>query len=207
LFFFGFEIRPPPLTILAQRPSGGQRYFSGAVFSGCDGFSGLICSGLADPSTTTGSPGRYSGASLTWSRVRFRTTWSTAPLGGKLRAPQSTAIFRLPTPRNPPKSMTAARTWPSRLTITSIILPMSSPAVERTLLPRMPSTSRSSITVAGVPSPVIDGASWPAPLDGTCGAVPDGWSADSANRHVSAVAWQGAAFDWRTSGAAGTETS
>jgi hypothetical protein len=35
-------------------------------------------------------------------------TWSIVPLGGKLNALHSTAIFRLPTPRKPPKSMTAA---------------------------------------------------------------------------------------------------
>ena len=33
-------------------------------------------------------------------------TWSITPSAGKLSACQSTAIFRLPTPRNPPKSMT-----------------------------------------------------------------------------------------------------
>src|SRR5665213_1962662 len=44
----------------------------------------------------------------------------------KCSAFQSTTIFRLPTPRKPPKSITAARTWPVRSTMTSTIRPMSS---------------------------------------------------------------------------------
>jgi hypothetical protein len=52
--------------------------------------------------------------------------WSIGPLVGKRNALQSTAIVRAPTPRNPPKSMTAARTSPVRFTITSTMRPMSS---------------------------------------------------------------------------------
>jgi hypothetical protein len=40
------------------------------------------------------------------------------PTGAKLSAFQSTAILRMPMPRNPPKSMMAAWIWPSRLTMT-----------------------------------------------------------------------------------------
>ncbi len=41
----------------------------------------------------------------------------------KCSAFQSTTILRLPTPRKPPKSITAARTTPPRSTITSTIMP------------------------------------------------------------------------------------
>jgi hypothetical protein len=47
------------------------------------------------------------------------------------------AILRLPTPRKPPKSTTAALTRPVRSTMMSTIRPMSSSAVLRTPLPRM----------------------------------------------------------------------
>src|SRR2546422_155464 len=56
----------------------------------------------------------------------------------KRSAFQSTTIFRLPTPRKPPKSITAARTVPSRSTITSTTRPISSFAALRTSRPRMP---------------------------------------------------------------------
>src|SRR5712671_5376310 len=54
------------------------------------------------------------------------------PMRQKRNAFQSTTIFRLPTPRKPPKSMTAARTWPARSTTTSTIRPMSSSARDAT---------------------------------------------------------------------------
>src|SRR5258708_9882695 len=50
----------------------------------------------------------------------------------KCSAFQSTTIFRLPTPRKPPESMTAARTTPARSTMTSTMRPMSSSAALRT---------------------------------------------------------------------------
>src|SRR6476659_9068620 len=65
----------------------------------------------------------------------------------KCSAFQSTTILRLPTPRKPPKSITAARTVPSRSTITSTMRPMSSLAALRTSRPRMPCASRAPITV------------------------------------------------------------
>ena len=50
------------------------------------------------------------------------------------------AILRLPTPRKPPKSMTAARASPLRSTMTSTTRPISSSVALRTALPRMPRT-------------------------------------------------------------------
>ena len=106
---------------------------------------------LSAPSTTTGLPSLYSGAAFTWSRVSSSvTTAGLSSAGGKLNALQSTAILRLPTPRKPPKSMTAARTWPLGSTTTSTIRPMFSSAVLRTSLPRIPSSSwLSRMTTAG----------------------------------------------------------
>src|SRR5499427_5260194 len=78
----------------------------------------------------------------------------TSPLSlswANFSTPQSTAILRLPTPRKPPKSMIAARGRPSRSTTTSTSRPMSSPALLRTLLPRITSTSRGSIAAAEIP--------------------------------------------------------
>jgi len=80
------------------------------------------------------------------------------PAGAKFKARQSTAILRVPMPRKPPKSMIAARTCPSRLTMMSTIRPMSSSALLRTLLPRMVDTSWSSSTIAGVPGEGLGGA-------------------------------------------------
>src|SRR5262245_40991616 len=65
----------------------------------------------------------------------------------KRSARQSTTILRLPTPRNPPKSITAARTKPSRSTMTSTMRPMFSSAALPTSRPRMPCASRAPITV------------------------------------------------------------
>src|SRR6476469_4433151 len=56
----------------------------------------------------------------------------------KRSAFQSTTILRLPTPRKPPKSITAARTLPSRSTMTSTMRPMSSSAALRTSRPSTP---------------------------------------------------------------------
>src|SRR5450759_1575543 len=65
----------------------------------------------------------------------------------KRSAFQSTTIFRLPTPRKPPKSMTAARTTPARSTITSTMCPMSSSAGLRTSRPSTPCASLAPMTV------------------------------------------------------------
>ena len=53
--------------------------------------------------------------------------------------------------------MIAARTCPSWLTMMSTIRPMSSPALLRTLLPRIVETSWSSSTTAGVPGEGLEG--------------------------------------------------
>src|SRR3954464_3619166 len=98
-------------------------------------YSGSACKPPAAPSTTTASFSLYSGAALTWSRVKSDLTRSRLPLVSKCSAFQSTAILRLPTPRKPPKSITAARTRPSRSTTTSTIRPMLSSALVRTSLP------------------------------------------------------------------------
>ena len=88
--------------------------------------------------------GRRHTCSLFSSSVMLSLLLATPP---KRSAFQSTTIFRLPTPRKPPKSMTAARTVPSRSTITSTMRPMSSLAALRTSRPRMPCASRAPITV------------------------------------------------------------
>src|SRR5450432_4162996 len=69
----------------------------------------------------------------------------------KCSAFQSTTIFRLPTPRKPPKSMTAARTEPPRSTMTSTIRPISSSAGLRTSRPSTPwaSAARMMVTEGG----------------------------------------------------------
>jgi hypothetical protein len=51
-----------------------------------------------------------SGATLTWLRVSSSVIPPGLPAGENFSARQSTAIFRVPMPRNPPKSMMAART-------------------------------------------------------------------------------------------------
>ena len=72
------------------------------------------------------------------------------PLSGKCSTCQSTAILRVPTPRNPPKSMMAARTMPLRSTMTSTTRPRSSPFALCTGLPRRVSAQLPSTTTAGV---------------------------------------------------------
>src|SRR5215469_315928 len=64
----------------------------------------------------------------------MRSGW---PAGEKFSAAQSTAIWRLPTPRKPPKSMIAARVVPALSTMTSTIRPIASPLGLTTGLPRM----------------------------------------------------------------------
>ena len=95
--------------------------------------------GRPRPSTMTGASCLYSGAAVTCSLVNSSVMLSrllaTLP---KCSAFQSTTIFRLPTPRKPPKSITAARTAPSRSTITSTMRPMFSLAGLRTSRPSMP---------------------------------------------------------------------
>src|SRR5271166_1946889 len=90
---------------------------------------------------TSGDPRLYSGANLTWSRVRSSVIVSDFRESGKCNALQSTATLRLPTPRNPPKSMTTPRTCPLRSTRMSMTRPMSSSALLRTFFPMIPSTS------------------------------------------------------------------
>src|SRR5215470_19324929 len=66
-----------------------------------------------EPMMTPGLPSLYSGAVFNWSWVSaslILLSFLTAPL--KCSAPQSMAILRLPTPRKPPKSITAARACP-----------------------------------------------------------------------------------------------
>src|SRR5262249_35738141 len=138
----------------------GQGYLSGAAAS-LDG-----AAGLAELTTTTRSPRLYSGATRTWLRVRSTVIVPGFPPGAKFKARQSTAILRIPIPRKPPKSMIAARTCPSWLTMMSTIRPMSSPALLRTLLPRMVDTSWSSSTTAGVPGEGLEGGAGGAAVDG-----------------------------------------
>src|SRR5262249_35687689 len=141
-------------TGLAGCRCAGQDYPSGAATS----LAGMARSAPAAPTTTTGSPRLYSGARRTWLRVRSKVIDPGFPAGAKFSARQSTAILRVPMPRNPPKSMMSARNWPSRLLrMMSTIRPMSSSALLRTLLPRMVETSWSSRTVAGVPAGGLGG--------------------------------------------------
>src|SRR5262245_20262371 len=159
---------------------GGQGYLSGPAAS----LDGIVRSPPGAPTTTTGSPRLYSGASRTWLRVRSSVIVPGFAAGAKLSARQSTAILRTPMPRKPPKSMMAARICPSRLTMTSMIRPMSSPALLRTPLPRMAETSWSSSTTAGVPvgglgggvaaggeGVAVGGVSWPGCADGGDGSA------------------------------------
>src|SRR4051794_4917042 len=60
---------------------------------------------------------------------------------------QSTTILRLPTPRKPPKSITAARTRPARSTMMSTMRPMSSSAALRTSRPSTPWASLAPMMV------------------------------------------------------------
>src|SRR4051812_43173272 len=60
---------------------------------------------------------------------------------------QSTTILRLPTPRKPPKSITAARTCPLRSTMTSTMWPMSSFAALSTSRPSTPCASLAPMIV------------------------------------------------------------
>src|SRR6185437_11634760 len=103
------------------------------------------CSGCrlpAAPSTTIGSFSLYAGALATCALVRSRVMASPLlAIFPKCSAFQSTTIFLLPTPRKPPKSITAARTLPVRSTITSTIWPMSSSFGLRTSRPSTPYAS------------------------------------------------------------------
>src|SRR6185437_15176794 len=100
------------------------------------------------PITTTGLPSTYSVARFNWSRVKPSVTWSVLPWGTNLSALQSTAILRVPTPRKPPKSITAARGRPSRSTMTLVIAPISSPVLLTTFLPTTPWISSLPSTTA-----------------------------------------------------------
>src|SRR5215469_4162855 len=101
----------------------------------------------------------------------------------KCKAFQSTAILRLPTPRKPPKSITAARTRPLWSTTTSTIRPIFSSAAPSTCRPRMPSTSWlfSTVTDGGSAVPVEEGP----PVAGL--GVSSG-AADKATRAVNKAA-------------------
>src|SRR5262249_37151191 len=114
-----------------------QDYRPGAAAS----LGGMVCSVPTAPTTTTGSPRLYSGPTRTRCRSVSKETDPVFPAGAKFNACQSTATLRDPMPRNPPKSMMAAWTCPSRLTMISTIRPMSSPVLLRTLLPRIVETS------------------------------------------------------------------
>src|SRR5467141_171285 len=117
------------------------------------------------PSTTIGASSLYSGAALTCSLVNSSEMLSLLlPMRQKRNAFQSTTIFRLPTPRKPPKSMTAARTWPARSTTTSTIRPISSSAALRTSRPSTPCAS-------AAPMIVTEGGGTPSFGAATAGAV------------------------------------
>src|SRR5882762_6480162 len=117
------------------------------------------------PSTTIGVSSLYSGAALTCSLVNSSEMLSLLlPMRQKRNAFQSTTIFRLPTPRKPPKSMTAARTWPARSTTTSTIRPISSSAALRTSRPSTPCAS-------AAPMIVTEGGGTPSFGAATAGAV------------------------------------
>src|SRR5580692_223198 len=125
---------------LDERTNSVSLQFQWSKYSGCR---------LPDaPSTTIGVSSLYSGAAITCSLVKSSVTLSpllaTRP---KCSAFQSTTIFRLPTPRKPPKSMTAARTVPWRSTITSTMRPISSSAGPRTSRPRTPRASLAPMMV------------------------------------------------------------
>src|ERR1700682_2838435 len=111
--------------------------------SNCNGFR------LPDaPSTTIGMSSLYSGAAVTWSFVSSSMMTSllsaTRP---KCKAFHSPTILRLPTPRKPPKSMTAARPNPLRSTMTSTMRPISSLAALRTSRPSTPCASLAPMMV------------------------------------------------------------
>jgi hypothetical protein len=71
------------------------------------------------------------------------------PSGRKRSEVHATAILRLPTPRKPPNSITAALTCPVRSAMTSTTRPMFSSWALRTALPRIRCTARLSKTVNG----------------------------------------------------------
>src|SRR5262249_25522146 len=104
----GFVVFDPAslgVTGIAGCRCAGQDYRSGAATS----LGGMVRSTPGAPTTTTGSPRLYSGASRTWLRVRSSVIEpGGSPAGAKFSARQSTAILRVPMPRNPPKSMIAA---------------------------------------------------------------------------------------------------
>src|SRR5262249_38057368 len=79
-------------TGIAGGRCAGQDYRSGVATS----LEGMVRSAPGAPTTPPGSPRLYSGASRGF------------PAGAKFSARQSTAILRVPMPRNPPKSMIAA---------------------------------------------------------------------------------------------------
>src|SRR5450631_1551114 len=109
----------------------------------------------------------------------------------KCNAFQSTTIFRLPTPRKPPKSITAARTEPPRSTMTSTIRPISSSAALRTSRPSTPwaSAARMMVTEGG----------GTASFDGTAGAaIGGGASRPACGEAVSSAARDIAAVDATT---------
>ena len=100
------------------------------------------------PTITIGSPSRYSGVTRNSSRVMFS---AIAP-DENCNADHATATLRVPTPKNPPKSITAARTSPECPTRISVTGPSFSPEALVTTFPSKLSTLLSSTTTAGVPS-------------------------------------------------------
>ncbi len=89
--------------------------------------------------------GLNSGAACTSALSRCRTSGAVRSRCGNCRACQWTATLRLPTPRKPPKSMTAARGCPSAPMSTSTTIPISSSPALRTFLPKRLVTSSMSI--------------------------------------------------------------
>src|SRR5262249_40092371 len=103
--FVAFDPASVGAAVVAGCRCAGQDYRSGAATS----LEGMVRSVPTAPTTTTGSPRLYSGASRTWLRVRSSVIDPGGfPAGAKFSARQSTAILRVPMPRNPPKSMIAA---------------------------------------------------------------------------------------------------
>src|SRR3954451_19977182 len=100
------------------------------------------------PSTTIGVSSLYSGAAATCALVNSSVMLSflLTILPNRI-AFQSTTILRLPTPRKPPKSITAARTCPLRSTMTSTMRPMSSFAALSTSRPSTPCASLAPMIV------------------------------------------------------------
>jgi hypothetical protein len=120
-------------------------------------------------------------------------------LSGKCSTCQSTAILRVPTPRNPPKSITAACTTPPRSTMTSTTRPRSSPLELRTGLPSKVCATLPSTITAGVS--FAEGAGLAAPE--TSAGLPAAGGVAAAGGDAGVVAAGGCAGGPAAGGAAG----